>query len=343
MMGPPCMRPVLRERKRLTPGTEFTMIARDVECRPPSSVTPKVFAIVLNWNGLDDTLACVDSLARVPYTNLHVVVVDNGSRQSPRASIEGAHPTVDVIENARNLGYAGGNNVGIRHALAQGAEFVWVLNNDTTVEPDSLRNLVETALRHPQAAAVGGKVLRADRPDILWMAWGRVTWRQSLIALDGRNQPDRGRYDVERAVPWLPGCSILFRAEALRQVGLFDEEFFAYHEDVEWAARAHEAGRELWFTGTARIRHAAHGSSGGEEYYGGFRKYLSARNSVLYAKRHGRPWQMALMAGAILLTLPFQFARRRLRGEQEGISMKLRGWWDGLRGRPVPVAELGLE
>jgi GT2 family glycosyltransferase len=305
-------------------------------------VPPKVFAIVLNWNGLHDTLACLDSLTRLTYPNVHIVVVDNGSRQRPRPSIEHAHPTVTVVENTRNLGYAGGNNVGIRHALAHGAEFVWVLNNDTTVEPDSLSSLVETALRHPRAAAVGGKVLRADSPEILWMAWGRVTWRQSLIALDGRNQPDGGRFDVERPVQWLPGCSILFRADALRSVGLFDENFFAYHEDVEWAARAHEAGHELWFTGTARIRHAAHGSSGGEEYYGGFRKYLSARNSILYAKRHGRPWQVAFMAAAILATLPFQFARRRLRGEQEGISMKLRGWWDGLRNRPIPFADLGL-
>ena len=86
-----------------------------------------------------------------------------------------------------------------------------------------------------------------------------------------------------------------------------------------------------------------HGSSGGAEHYGGFRKYLSARNSVLYAKRHGRPWQVALMAGAIVATLPFQFARRRLRGEQEGIAMKLRGWRDGMLDRPVPTAELGLE
>jgi len=144
---------------------------------------------------------------------------------------------------------------------------------------------------------VGGKVLRTDRPATLWVAWGRVTWLQSLIALVGEDAPDDGCYAGERAVPWIPGCSLLLRSAALRTVGPFDDDFFAYHEDVEWAARAHAAGWELWYTGAARTLHAVHGSSGGASHYGGFRKYLSARNSVLYAKRHGRPRQERLREG----------------------------------------------
>jgi GT2 family glycosyltransferase len=301
-----------------------------------------VVAIVLNWNGLDDTLACVDSLARQTYAPLAVLVVDNGSRVSPRARLAARHPAVEVVENGRNLGYTGGNNVGIRLALARSRELIWLLNNDTTVEPDTLERLVDAARHHPDAAIVGGKVLYMDRPDTLWTAWGRVTWLQSLIALEGCDVPDDGTFDVERAVPWIPGCSILLRAQALREVGLLDERFFAYHEDVEWAARARAAGWTVWFTGGARTYHAVHGSSGGERHYGGFRKYLSARNSVLYAKRHGHLWQVALMAAAIVVTIPFQFARRWLRGEQEGVVLKLRGWRDGLLGRPIPFAELGL-
>jgi GT2 family glycosyltransferase len=308
-----------------------------------AAAPPRVGIVVLNWNGLPDTVACLRSLAALVYPNVEITVVDNGSRESPRAAIEGAFPSVRVIENRRNLGYAGGNNVGLRDALARGAEFVWVLNNDTTVAPDALSRLLDTAQRRPDAAAVGGKVLRADAPATLWVAWGRVTWRQSLIALEGRNRPDRGSFDVECPVEWIPGCSILFRAEALQRIGLFDEEFFAYHEDVDWAARARAAGWSLWFTGASTIVHAAHGSSGGERHYGGFRKYLSARNSVLYAKRHGRPWQVALMTAAIVATLPFQYLRRLVRGEHAGVTMKLRGWRDGVLGRPIPLADLGLQ
>lgn len=307
---------------------------------PPSSRPPSVIAVVLNWNGLEDTVRCVDSLKRTTHQPFDVLVVDNGSLVSPRTRLGDA---VEVIENQRNLGYAGGNNVGIALALARGADFVWILNNDAYVEPETLSRLVAAAMAHPKAAAVGGKVLRTDRPDTLWVAWGRVTWRQSLIALEGEDAADDGRWDGERAVPWIPGCSLLMRSAALRAVGPFDEDFFAYHEDVEWAARACDAGWGLWYTGAARTWHAVHGSSGGASHYGGFRKYLSARNSVLYARRHGRLWQCAAMGAAILLTLPFQIGRRWLSGEHPGVLLKVRGWWDGLRGRPIPFRELGLE
>jgi GT2 family glycosyltransferase len=302
-----------------------------------------VFAIVLNWNRTADTLACLDSLARSTYGDLHAIVVDNGSRVSCASEVAKRHPWVEVVENDRNLGYSGGNNVGMRRALEAGAAFVWVLNNDTVVGAEALEALVDCAQRHPRAAAVGGRVLRTDRPDVLWMTWGRVTWLQSLIALEGQDEPDSARFDGERRVEWIPGCSILFRADALREVGLFDEDFFAYHEDVDWAARAAKQGWELWYTGASRIHHAIHASSGGEAAsYAGFRSYLSARNSVLYARRHGTPAKRALLAAAVVATLPFQWLRRRLRGQQQGVRMKIRGWRDGLAGRPVPLDELGL-
>ncbi len=310
---------------------------------PPAASPPSVVAVVLNWNGLDDTLRCVASLRAVAHRPFAVIVVDNGSRESPRPALAARDPGVEVIENPRNLGYTGGNNVGIARAIARGADFVWILNNDATVEPDTLSRLLATADAHPRAAAVGGKVLLADRAATLWVAWGRVTWRQSLIALVGENAADDGRFEGEHEVPWIPGCSLLLRTAALRAVGPFDDAFFAYHEDVEWAARAHAAGWQVWYTGAARTWHAVHGSSGGLGHYGGFRKYLSARNSVLYAKRHGRPWHWIWMGLAIAVTLPFQLGRRWLSGEQQGVILKVRGWLDGLRGRPIPLRELGLE
>ncbi len=303
---------------------------------------PKVVAVVLNWNRLEDTLACLSSLACCRYQNLEVIVVDNGSRNSPAAAIAESFPEVEVVENPTNYGYAGGNNVGIRRALAAGADFVWVLNNDTEVAADALDPLVTAAAAHPRAGAVGGKVLRADRPEIVWVAWGRVTWLQSLVALEGEDAPDDGAYDGEHEVEWIPGCSTLLRSEALAEVGLFEDSYFAYHEDVEWAARAARQGWSCRYTGASRIYHHVHASSGGAAHYGGFRKYLSARNSVLYARSHGRPWQVALMAASIVVTLPFQLIRRAATGELSGVMAKIRGWRDGLLGRPVPLVELGL-
>jgi GT2 family glycosyltransferase len=302
----------------------------------------RVHAIVLNWNGLDDTLRCVEGLLALEPPAPHVVVVDNGSQVSPREELLARFPGVEIIENRENLGYAAGNNVGLRRAVAAGAEYAWVLNNDAIPVASALNRMLETAAAHPRAAAVGSKVVYADRPDVLWATWGEITWLQSLVRLPGQGRRDDGRFDVVRAVEWLPGCSILFRSAALDEIGLFDETYFAYHEDADWGARAHEHGWECWYDGRSVIRHAVHGSSGGVAHYGGFRKYLSARNSVLYARRHGTPAQRAKLAVAILATLPFQYARRVLSGEQAGVSIKVRGWLDGLRNRPLPLAELGL-
>jgi len=319
------------------------MIASNADPKRPGKDAPKVFAIVLNWNRTDDTVACLETLLRSHYAALHVIVVDNGSKVSCRADVLAKHPSVEVLESEKNLGYSGGNNYGMRYALERGADYVWVLNNDTLIDPEALGALVDCAERHEGAAAVGGRVFRTDKPGVLWMTWGRVTWLQSLIALEGQDVEDSPRFDGEHRVKWIPGCSILFRAEALRQVGFFDEDFFAYHEDVDWAARAEKLGWELWYTGASRIDHSIHASSGGEEAsYMGFRSYLSARNSVLYALRHGSRVEQALMATAILVTLPFQWMRRRIRGQQAGVHMKLRGWRDGLARRPIPFKELGL-
>lgn len=302
----------------------------------------RVTAVVLNWNGLSDTLACVASLERIEDPNFRILVVDNGSSVSPHSAIQERFPAVEVLELPSNLGYAGGNNVGIRRALSAGADFVWVLNNDAVVDPACLAELLAAAGRYPRAGVVGAKVLRTDDPTRLWVAWGTVTWRQSLIRLVGENALDDGRFDVEKEVPWVPGCSLLLRREALEEVGTFDESFFAYHEDVDWAARSRDAGWTSLYCGHAKVWHAVHGSSGGSEHYGGFRKYLSARNSIVYAKRHGRLHQCLSLGFWILVTLPFVFLRRALSGQAAGVGMKVRGWVDGLLGRPIPLKRLGL-
>lgn len=299
-----------------------------------------VVAVVLNWNGTEDTVKCVRSLLRVP--DLEVVVVDNGSRVGPEDSLRAQGFDVPVISTGCNLGYAGGNNVGIEWARRRGADFVWIINNDAEVDPDALAPLLDTALRHPRAAVFGSRVLRGDDPTRIWVAWGEVTWRQSLIALVGENEPDQPRFHGEREVEWIPGCALLFRAQALAEVGGFDEDFFAYHEDVDWAARARARGWTCRYVGTSRVVHYIHGSSGGASHYGGFRKYLSARNTVLYARRHAGAAQLAFLTLCIVVTFPFQLLRRALRGEAAGVWIKQRGWRDALAGRPIPFAELGL-
>lgn len=305
---------------------------------------PRVTVVVLDWNGASDTVRCVRSLAAVAdEADVSVLVVDNGSATPTAGALAQAGLDVPVLRLEENLGYAGGNNAGLREALARGADFAWVLNNDAEVVVGSLAALLDAAARNPRAAALAPRVVRGDDPKRIWVAWGEVTWRQSLVGLVGEDAADGPAWDVERDAPWLPGCALLLRASALAEVGLFDEDFFAYHEDVDWAARAQAKGWSCRYVGASRVVHHIHGSSGGAAHYGGFRKYLSARNSVLYALRHGSVWQRFRLGLSIVVSFPFQLARRALTGEAAGVWIKLRGWKDALAGKPIPFEELGLK
>lgn len=306
---------------------------------PGDGETPSVAVIVVNWNGTDDTLECLSSVALLDYPRCEVIVVDNGSQPSPRAVITARFPSVTYIETETNLGYAGGNNVGIRHALAAGHDYVFVLNNDTVVEADVLRRAVAVAESDPLIGVLGVKIISWDDRSRTWIAYGEVTYRQGLVRLIG--YLSRESFDEQKDVDWVPGTAMLFRRSALETVGLFDEQFFAYHEDVDWCTAARKQGFRVVYAPVACIYHKGHRSSGGKGYVTP-RQYLAGRNMVLYVRKHATARQAAKFVAFQLGTLPFQYLRRLLTGEQAGVSLKIRGMLDALRGRPLPLVELGL-
>lgn len=300
---------------------------------------PSVAVIVVNWNGTEDTLECLAGLMQLEYPRYEIVVVDNGSRPSPRQQILDRFPSVTYLETGINLGYAGGSNTGIRHALAAGATYVLVLNNDAVVDPDALREAVLVAQSDPAIGAVGAKIIDWEDRSRVWVAYGQVTYRQGLVRLVG--QHSRRRFDEQKDVDWVPGTAMLLHHGALETVGLFDEEFFAYHEDVDWCTAARKRGFRIVFAPRARVYHKGHRSSGGRAYVTP-RQYLAGRNMVLYVRKHATAFQLAKFVTFQVSTLPFQYARRFLSGEQAGVSLKVRGMLDALRGRPLPLVELGL-
>jgi hypothetical protein len=304
---------------------------------------PRIGVVVLDWNGGPDTLDAVASvLADAGDLDLDVVVVDNASREPVLEEVHRRHPGVRTLANPRNEGYAGGNNRGLRLALDAGAQWVLVLNNDAVLRPGALAALVATARRDPRIAAVGAKILRADDPGRLWLAWGEMSWRQSLVRLVGADAPDGPAWSSERDVPWVSGCAILLARRAIDAIGLFDEDYFAYHEEVDWCARAREAGLRVVWEPRAVVLHRGQASSGGPVYVSR-RQYLTARNMVRFVQAHGSPLRRAQFWGFLCASLPFQYARRALTGEQEGVRLKLRGVRDALLGRPIPRAALGLD
>lgn len=318
------------------------MPSQDLADPSRAEPAPRPAVVVLDWNGGEETVGCVASLVATTPPGTIRILVDNGSREPVVDRAREVDPGLRVLRAGRNLGYAGGNNLGLRLALELGATHVLVLNNDARLEPGALAEMLAVAAADPLVGAVGAKILRRDDPARLWFAWGEVDWRQSLVRLVGVGERDDGRFDAPGDVPWVSGCAILLSRPALGSVGLFDEEFFAYHEEVDWCASARERGLRVVYAPRARVVHRGEGSSGGHRYVSR-RQYLTARNAILFARKHGSPAQRARLALWLAATLPLQWLRRLASGEQEGVALKVHGILDGLRRRPLPRARLGLD
>ncbi|HWF92510.1 MAG TPA: glycosyltransferase family 2 protein [Terriglobales bacterium] len=219
---------------------------------------PQVSCIVLNWNGWRDTVECLNALKKSTYPQT-VIVVDNGSTNDSVARIRASHPDILLIESEKNLGFAGGNNIGIRHALTHGADFVWLLNNDTQPAPNALSALVAKALIDPKVGAVASICYYASSPSLV-EAWAGA--RVNLWIGYGRNST-RPRSDE-----WfdsLNGTSVLVSRMALEDAGLFDEEFFLYWEDTEFCFRLRKKGWRLAAAPDSQVLHKVNASTGGNK------------------------------------------------------------------------------
>lgn len=228
-----------------------------------SNVLPQdslVYVIILNWNGWRDTAVCLDSLQELHYPNVCTVVVDNGSSDDSEARLRGAYPHVTVLQSGANLGFAGGNNVGIRYALTQGAEYVWLLNNDTYVAPDALDALVARARQTPGVGAVGSALYNAhDDPSAPNQLQTYGGGQLSLVTGISRHITQRRD---EATIDYLSAASLLLRREALEQVGLLDDDYFMYWEDTDLSLRLRQHGWQLAVAEDATVWHKESASSG---------------------------------------------------------------------------------
>ncbi len=280
--------------------------------------SPRVAVIILNWNGLADTCQCLESLRAVTYPNYDIVVIDNGSSGDDARVLQEKFPdSIRLIASPHNLGFAGGCNLGIRQALAAGADYVLLLNNDVTVDPPFLGEMVRAAESLPDAAALCPKVYFSDRPTVICSTGGRVYPWLGAARQVGRGQQDRGQFDQVAVRDYADGACMLIRADALQRVGPLDEEYFAYWEETDWCARARKAGYQSYYVPAARVWHkTARSQAPDSQYY-----YLFRRNALLFLRKQKSPLHLL---SAVLLYLfllgPFYLLRhpravRRLPGE----------------------------
>ena len=255
---------------------------------------PKVSIIILNWNGLEDTLECLKSLCKITYPNYNITVVDNGS-QGDDVKILGKKfgDYIHIIENEKNYGYTGGNNIGIRYALAHHQpDYFLIQNNDTIVAPDFLNAMVSVAECNQSIGIVGPKVYYHDLPDRIHSAGVRINmWTGQTFPI-GIKQIDAGQYDSHYEVDCVCGCTLLVRNEIIQNIGLFDDSYFCYWDETDYCIRAQRAGYKVVFAPEAKIWHRKNlkqklfNKLPGEEKASSASYYFWARNRFRFMRKH---------------------------------------------------------
>lgn len=272
----------------------------------------RVDVVVLNWNGWQDTIACLASLQSQDYPYFNLLVVDNGSTDGSVGQIKQAMPAVELLQTGANLGFGGGCNAGIQLALARGADYVWLINSDATVDPGALSALVRMADQNPMLGAVGSVLYEANQHDRIQL-WGGGTvnlWR-------GQSHHRRSSGPVD----FISGASVLLRRAALEEVGLFDQAaFFMYWEDTDLAFRLCRAGWQLAVAEDSRVWHKQSASLGKrspllDQYF--------TQSGVRFLRRYA-----PIPLVSISLMLGMMLAKRMMMGEISRARAVLRGFLD---------------
>ncbi|NHE58451.1 glycosyltransferase family 2 protein [Cyclobacterium plantarum] len=244
--------------------------------------------IILNWNGWVYTRACLQSLQEAGFPMEDVILVDNGSEDGSPKSIAEHFPTVQLLQNQQNLGFTGGNNVGMRLAVNQGYRYIMLLNNDTEIAPGFWEPLLEEMEASSRTAAIQPLIYFLNDKNVLWNAGGRY---HSWIGFSQTKLKPKG--NAPYLTDWITGCAILVRSSVLEEIGLLDERYFAYFEDVDWSLRMRKAGYLLKVHPGSIIYHEAGAASksknkGNEGFLSPKVHFLNVRNQIFQLRKYCR-------------------------------------------------------
>jgi len=290
---------------------------------------PQVWIVILNWNGRADTLECLESLERLRYPNFHVLVVDNGSLPGETERFGEASSRVSVLSLPKNRGFTGGSNAGIRFALEKGADYVWLLNNDTTVDPACLSALVDAAEDDPRVGALSPVIYDYAPPRGIQFC-GTFLDRRTRRQRSPRSL-EEARLAAKEGVLLLWGTALLLKRTLIDAIGLLDERYFAYHEDLDYSLRAIAAGFELRVVSEAAVLHKLAHSLGSTQ--SPIREYLVVRNWYLLWRSHRSLWPRYSYPRGFLVWALKRALEARESGRRPAASHVLDGIWDAFRGR----------
>jgi GT2 family glycosyltransferase len=296
---------------------------------------PSVAIILVNWNGYDLTKSCVKSLNHLTYTNFSVILVDNGSEDKSVERLKNEFPDLTYLQNKENLGFTGGNNIGILYALEKNFGYVLLLNNDTVAEPEFLEPMVAFLEKNPTYGAAQPKILFEGKRNTIWNAgggyfkWLEMTWSVGI------GEKDNGQFDREKDTPWITGCCFLVKTSCIRQTGLLDNGYFAYYEDVDWSFRMKKNGFRLRYIPTSVVYHVVGASSISKQntkegVVSPIVHFYRIRNHLYLIRSHSQ-WM------SFLLSLVYQSFKNlafiflfMVRGRTEKAKAVYKGYLDGL-------------
>lgn len=286
-------------------------------------MSPKVFIIILNWNQWQLTEDCLISLRDIHYDNFQIIVIDNGSSPEQKDLMRNSslRPFFILLENASNLGFAAGNNVGIRYALNQGADYALLLNNDTlTSDKDLLKKMVAVAEDNSNVGIVGPKIYyyqEDQKPAKIWFAGGKINWLKTKAWHLKNNEQGQAR-----ETDFVTGCCLLIKKEVINKIGLMPEEYFLYFEDADWSLRARRAGYKCLYLSTVWLWHKV--SSSAVEFSDSY-IYYHSRNGLLLGWRRGNWLTRPLVFLLSIFILFKQFLKLGFGHKKEWANPMIRG------------------
>ncbi len=288
---------------------------------------PNVGIVISNYNGWQDTVQCLESLQKQTYRDFEIILLDDASTNDSVQQLQ-KHLTENTVflPQEANSGFAAVNNVGMRRALADGCDWVLLLNNDTVVAPDFL----ETLLRETPAGAVScPKMLFLDPPDEIWFAGGELDRATGKVKHLGGHEKDGPAFAEKKQVSFITFCCVLLPRQVVEEVGFLDETLFMYCEDVDYCIRLADAGVPLWLLPDARIWHKAGGSAGGM-----LSVYYITRNTLYLTCKGKSALQIRAKTLPVLISGAARYALTKLLGRKKGRSYgAFRGALDFWRGR----------
>ncbi|MBC8551852.1 MAG: glycosyltransferase family 2 protein, partial [Candidatus Brocadiales bacterium] len=247
-------------------------------------IPPKVTIITLHLKNIPCLVDCIKSLNMITYRNYNIMVVHNGPENiALKNSLSPISQHIaKIINTGENLGFARGNNIGIRQALKDGAEYILLLNDDTEVAPDFLTTLIDVAELRPDAGMLGSTIFYYDQPQKIWFAGARFDRKSCIVTTTEFDQFDKSKSSALIESDYITGCALLIRRDAIEKIGLLDERFFLYCEDVDWGLRCIKAGLKNLIIPGSHIWHKISISSGGIDSL--MRAYHKTRSQLLIVR-----------------------------------------------------------